>query len=325
MGAWSDYWAQWREAYDDMVNHTDPRIRDNLFINDPVPPALIVISYLLFIFLGPVWMKDRKPFVMKEILVIYNFGMVLLSAYIVKEYLLGGWLFEYSLGCQPVDYSYTPNALRVANATWLFYIAKFIELLDTVFFILRKKNNQVTFLHVFHHGCLPMFWYWGIKKVPGGFGTFHALVNAFVHVVMYFYYGLACLGPKFQKYLWWKKYVTILQLTQFFIVTIHNSQFLFIECDYPWKYVAAIQGFTTAVAILFLNFYIQTYKNNKKPAKVEPTRNGAPCSNGYIASGHIDSEKIASGHAHSEKIANGHVINGNIANGTVSRRHVLSS
>ena len=36
-----------------------------------------------------------------------------------------------------------------------------------VFFILRKKNSQVTFLHVFHHGCLPMFWWWGIRAVPG--------------------------------------------------------------------------------------------------------------------------------------------------------------
>ena len=40
-----------------------------------------------------------------------------------------------------------------------------------VFFILRKKNNQVTFLHVFHHGCLPMFWWWGVIIVPGKCST----------------------------------------------------------------------------------------------------------------------------------------------------------
>ena len=29
---------------------------------------------------------------------------------------------------------------------------------------------------------------------------------------MYGYYGLAALGPHMQKYLWWKKYLTIIQM-----------------------------------------------------------------------------------------------------------------
>lgn len=43
-------------------------------------------------------------------------------------------------------------------------------------------------------------------------GSFHAMVNATVHVIMYFYYGLSAAGPRFQKYLWWKKYMTAIQL-----------------------------------------------------------------------------------------------------------------
>lgn len=39
-----------------------------------------------------------------------------------------------------------------------------------------------------------------------------ALINSFVHVVMYSYYALSCLGPSVQKYLWWKKHITHLQL-----------------------------------------------------------------------------------------------------------------
>ena len=50
--------------------------------------------------------------------------------------------------------------------------------------------------------------------LPGGFGSFHAVLNSFVHTVMYFYYGVAALGPEFQKYLWWKRYVTVLQLVR---------------------------------------------------------------------------------------------------------------
>ena len=48
--------------------------------------------------------------------------------------------------------------------------------------------------------------------LPGGFVTFHAMLNSFIHVVMYTYYGLAALGPQYQKYLWWKKYMTTMQI-----------------------------------------------------------------------------------------------------------------
>lgn len=46
----------------------------------------------------------------------------------------------------------------------------------------------------------------------GGMGSFHAMVNSTVHIIMYFYYGLSAAGPRFQKFLWWKKYMTAIQL-----------------------------------------------------------------------------------------------------------------
>lgn len=44
----------------------------------------------------------------------------------------------------------------MARAVWLYYMAKIIELLDTVFFVLRKKHQQVSFLHVYHHTLMPI-------------------------------------------------------------------------------------------------------------------------------------------------------------------------
>jgi len=41
-----------------------------------------------------------------------------------------------------------------------------------------------------------------------------AIVNSSVHVLMYTYYGLSALGPHMQKYLWWKKYLTRIQLVR---------------------------------------------------------------------------------------------------------------
>jgi len=41
---------------------------------------------------------------------------------------------------------------------------------------------------------------------------FVGMVNSFIHTLMYVYYGLAAIGPSMQKYLWWKRYMTKLQL-----------------------------------------------------------------------------------------------------------------
>lgn len=58
--------------------------------------------------------------------------------------------------------------LQIASALWWYYISKGVEFLDTVFFILRKKFTQVSFLHVYHHCTMFILWWIGIKWVPGG-------------------------------------------------------------------------------------------------------------------------------------------------------------
>ena len=74
----------------------------------------------------------------------------------------------------------------------------------------------------------------------GGFGTFHGLLNSFIHLVMYTYYGLSALGPAVKPYLWWKRYMTKMQMVQFVIVCIHSIQLVFMECNYPKSFVYII-------------------------------------------------------------------------------------
>ena len=38
---------------------------------------------------------------------------------------------------------------------------------------------------------------------------------------MYGYYFLAALGPAVRRYLWWKRYLTQLQMIQFSIILLH--------------------------------------------------------------------------------------------------------
>jgi hypothetical protein len=52
--------------------------------------------------------------------------------------------------------------------------------------------------------------------IIGGHSTFFAMLNSFVHIVMYFYYMIAAMGPQYQKYIWWKKYLTAFQMVSLF-------------------------------------------------------------------------------------------------------------
>ena len=79
-------------------------------------------------------------------------------------------------------------------------------------------------LHVLHHSIMPFTWWFGVKFSAGGHGTFHAVINCGVHVVMYSYYGLAALGPAYQKYLWWKKYLTTIQLVGHTYIPIYGCE-----------------------------------------------------------------------------------------------------
>uniref|UniRef100_W5NKC3 Elongation of very long chain fatty acids protein 4 n=1 Tax=Lepisosteus oculatus TaxID=7918 RepID=W5NKC3_LEPOC len=242
----------------------DKRVEKWPLMQSPLPTLTISTLYLLFIWLGPKWVQNREPFQLRSILIVYNFGMVILNFFICKELFLAARAAGYSYICQPVNYSDDPNEVRIAAALWWYYVSKGVEYLDTVFFILRKKFNQVSFLHVYHHCTMFTLWWIGIKWVAGGQSFFGAHMNAFIHVIMYLYYGLAACGPKIQKYLWWKKYLTIIQMIQFHVTIGHTALSLYIDCPFPkWMHWALI-AYAVTFIVLFANFYYQTYRHPKK-------------------------------------------------------------
>lgn len=50
---------------------------------------------------------------------------------------------------------------------WWYVFAKVIDLFDTVFFVMRKKQNQITFLHVYHHASVLLGAWLFLKYLPG--------------------------------------------------------------------------------------------------------------------------------------------------------------
>lgn len=104
------------------------------------------------------------------------------------------------------------SMFKVARGVYIYFLAKISELLDTIFFVIRKKDRQITFLHLYHHTVMPMISWGATKYYPGGHGTLIGVINSFVHIIMYTYYMMAAMGPQYQKYLFWKKHITTLQM-----------------------------------------------------------------------------------------------------------------
>ncbi|KAI5643775.1 GNS1/SUR4 family domain-containing protein [Phthorimaea operculella] len=237
-----------------LKEYSHPLTRD-WFLANPLVIFSVLLVWLYFCLVaGPRYMKNRKPFQLKNTMMIYNFFQICISIYVFYEGGVNGWLGRYSYVCQPIG-----DDRHVANLVWLYLFCKLTELLDTIFFVLRKKDNQISTLHIFHHTLMPFAAWMGLTFAPGGHGTFVGWINTFVHIIMYGYYLVAGLGPEYQKYLWWKKHLTALQLIQFVLIFMHNFLVLFRDCDYPKIYNRLILTEALIFIYMFGSFYYKSY------------------------------------------------------------------
>ncbi|XP_059061407.1 elongation of very long chain fatty acids protein 7-like [Achroia grisella] len=282
------------DKYLDSLKVGKSAIVDSWFMmSGPIPIMSVVIAYLVVIHVGPKIMKNRPPLIMNKLIAYYNAAQVLLaSAICTKVFKLE--LFKDGIQYAGCRYPHFTQNSTLLDVGWWYFFAKFTELLDTVFFVLRKKNKQITFLHVYHHVIMAIYSWSYLKFASGGEGAILALLNSTVHVFMYTYYLLSGLGPRFQKYLWWKKYVTKLQLAQFVLMLVYCCWTHFSpKCQYSAPFTYFISANVTIFLLLFLNFYVKSYKSRKTAEKKiesdQSTRNGI--TNGFSKSNGITPDK----------------------------------
>lgn len=252
------------DVYNYYMSIGDKRVESWPLMDTPIITAFILVAYFASIIIIKSVMAKRDAFSLKGFLYFYNFIQVVGSFYICSEILIVAVKSKYSMVCEVVDYSDNPLAIRMASVLYVYFIVKIVDLLDTVIFALRKKSNQITFLHVFHHFSMVCNAWAGVKYVAGGQTFFLAMLNSFVHVIMYSYYGFSAMGPAVQKYLWWKKYLTQLQLFQFLVIMIHSIVNLSSDCTYSRGFSRAFVIYGIFITALFMNFYIQSYNKPKK-------------------------------------------------------------
>lgn len=263
--------SSWSSSIADIYRYVsslrDPRTEGWGGVADTKFVLPLLVGYIFFAkVVGPRWMKGREPFDLRWAVLTYNALTVVANAYfavrVLRSTYLGG---KYSFFCQGIDYRSSGEAdVEVLALAWWYSFVRIADFVDTVFFVLRKKHSQVSLLHLVHHFLVVLSAWFYMHFGADGQPMLGLCVNAFVHVVMYSYYFLAALGPSVRKYLWWKRYITQLQIAQFVGLLAHMAITLFYDCGYPrpLALIAFLQG--SFVLGLFINFYINSYIRQNK-------------------------------------------------------------
>eukprot|EP00897_Mesotaenium_endlicherianum_P005527 jgi/Mesen1/5001/ME000025S04401 len=162
------------------------------------------------------------------------------------------WLF-----CLPLN---TRAQGRVFFWSYVYYLSKFYELLDTLLLVLKKKPLSV--LHVYHHALVIVMCYLWLQERQS-LQTIGLLTNTGIHVVMYFYYFMHSIGRPPP----WRKFVTNSQIIQFLFSFLASLPMLRWHFQGPgcsgfnaWLFNV---GFNLSLLLLFLNFHRKQYGAGK--------------------------------------------------------------
>merc|ERR1712003_26396 len=225
----------------------------------------IAVAYVFFAVAGPVVMKGLPVIDPYPIKFFYNVTQIFLCAYMTIEAFLIAYRNNYNLLCN----AYNNDNPPLANLLWLFYVSKIWDFWDTIFIVLGKKWRQLSFLHVYHHFTIFLFYWLNANAQYDGDMYLTIMLNGFIHTVMYTYYFI-CMhtrDPKTGKSLpiWWKSSLTFLQLVQFVTMMSQGSTILYKQCaGVPLKVSALYVVYILSLFVLFLQFFIASYIKPKK-------------------------------------------------------------
>lgn len=212
-------------------------------------------------------MKNRKAYDLTVTLRCYNLFQIISCLAIlinIPSYdfsLKFGWICDNdSRG----TYEEIPNIQKqwfwAGNLVLLLRASEYFE---TLFYVLRKKQNQLTVLHIFHHIAVTfLLWVYGKYGLEKN-GGFVIVVNSAVHVIMYAYFIVGSFEATKSTAGKFKKHMTMFQIIQLLILLGHSVRMI-VTCNAPVYYLFLAPAVAALVA-LFINFYIRTYVLNRKP------------------------------------------------------------
>jgi len=229
--------------------------------------ALLTLGYLAFVLIGKFALKgipgevSSKNALLQVFMVLYNLTQVALCAYMMCAALLVAFDEDYSFLCN----AFSLKKTTMASVTWVFYMSKILDFVDTVFIVARRKWRQLSFLHVYHHSSIFMFYWLNVNVAGDGDVYYTIVVNSFIHLVMYSYYACTTVGVTVPKPI--KRAVTHLQRIQFVSMVGQAAYLLYNSCAFPPRITITYAVYIISLFVLFTNFDRKTY--GKPAAKKE--------------------------------------------------------
>lgn len=243
-------------------------------VDSPTPVLLAMFTYISIVLPGLVWIRAsnskprlHEPFLLQALVIFHNLFCLCLSLYMCLGIAFRAFQLKYSLWGN----AYDPNESKMAHFIYVFYMSKYIELMDTIIMLLKRNVRQVTVLHVYHHMSVALIWWIISHHAPGGDAYFSGAINSGVHVFMYFYYLLSMLlrnnEKARQKYLSWGRYLTQMQMLQFIFNWIQASYCIKVQAPYPQFLYKLLFYYMISLLMLFANFYVRKYTTSSKVKK----------------------------------------------------------
>lgn len=231
-------------------------------------PLAATMAYPLMVYFGRHLMMNTAAFEIRHWVFIYNIYQCILNAWtvieMIREFATNPW-YKCIYGVLPWGSKVQPGyaGFRMSWLVWIHYCNKYVELLDTLWMVLKKKNKQITFLHCYHHLLLIWVWWHCCSLESGGEAWFGACINSLIHVYMYGYYTMSLLKWKVE---FMKIYMTTCQMLQFMVCLVHAT-FVYYQTTHgtvlkgysPWQ-LSVDQAFVMVnMLYLFGNFFYKSY------------------------------------------------------------------
>ncbi|TGZ31958.1 Elongation of very long chain fatty acids protein, partial [Temnothorax longispinosus] len=186
-----------------------------LLLSSPMPIIFILLAYLYVVyFIGPQFMENRKPYSLKRFIQCYNLFQIGANFWLVFNVMTDGrpftavWRY-----CESLDKICSRNSEKQLEIIWWTLLLKIIDLIETIIFVLRKKDRQVSFLHTYHHISTVIYAWTTLRYSPHSFLMTIIALNCSIHVIMYSYYCLSTFGSNMQRILLpFKKWITLIQM-----------------------------------------------------------------------------------------------------------------
>ena len=256
--------SEWEERNIDQMNNNILWIQQNWHYS-----IYIATFYILFITILKKWIRVRgKPYNFRVPLVIWNICMAVFSTLgfirclpqFITILTIKGFMASY---CE-ADYFLDK---RTHLWYWLFNISKVIELIDTMFIVLR--GGKLIRLHWIHHALTLCFSWYIFGDIPAT-AQWMVNMNFLVHSFMYTHYAMSAL--RFTIPLPIRVVITTLQIIQMAFGILINYWAVVRKLKSKPCDISLSVGMTgliiyTIFIFLFVNYFIKTYLLKQRKLK----------------------------------------------------------